>query len=106
MDLARHMQGRLWYPPFDEKRASIQEIVELFKAGRMYPHAIMNWQSKEQLDMEFILNTPATIIDSRTVEVEGRRFPRQEPGAVHRRADPLPGYPGHRHQGRVRLRHA
>jgi len=74
MDLARHMQGRLWYPPFDEKRASIQEIVELFKAGRMYPHAIMNWQSKEQLDMEFILNTPATIIDSRTVEVEGRRF--------------------------------
>ena len=74
MDLARHMQGRLWYPPFDEKRASIQEIVELFKAGRMYPHAIMNWQSKEQLDMEFILNTPATIIDSRTVEVEGQRF--------------------------------
>ena len=40
----------------------------------MYPHAIMNWQSKEQLDMEFILNTPATIIDSRTVEVEGQRF--------------------------------
>ncbi len=27
LDLARHMQGRLWYPPFDEKRASIQEIV-------------------------------------------------------------------------------
>ncbi len=74
MDLARHMSGRLWYPPFDEKRASIQEIVNLFKAGRMYPHAIMNWQSKEQLDMEFILNTPATIIDEHTVEVEGRRF--------------------------------
>jgi pyruvate/2-oxoglutarate dehydrogenase complex dihydrolipoamide dehydrogenase (E3) component len=74
MDLARHMAGRLWYPPFDEKRASIQEIVDLFKAGRMYPHAIMNWQSKEQLDMEFILNTPATIIDAHTVEVEGRRF--------------------------------
>ena len=58
LDLARHMQGRLWYPPFDEKRASIQEIVELFKAGRMYPHAIMNWQSKEQLGMEYILNAP------------------------------------------------
>ncbi len=27
LDLARHMQGRLWYPPFDEKRASILEIV-------------------------------------------------------------------------------
>jgi pyruvate/2-oxoglutarate dehydrogenase complex dihydrolipoamide dehydrogenase (E3) component len=68
------MQGRLWYPPFDEKRASIQEIVELFKAGRMLPHAIMNWQSKEQLGMEYIVNAPATIIDSHTVEVEGQRF--------------------------------
>jgi 2-oxopropyl-CoM reductase (carboxylating) len=74
LDLARHMQGRLWYPPFDEKRASILQLVELFKAGRMYPHAIMNWQSKEQLDMEFILNARATIIDSRTVEVQGQRF--------------------------------
>lgn len=74
LDLARHMQGRLWYPPFDEKRASILEITALFKAGRMYPHAIMNWQSKEQLNMEFILNTPARIIDEHTVEVEGRRF--------------------------------
>ena len=74
LDLARHMQGRLWYPPFDEKRASILEIIQLFKAGRMYPHAIMNWQSKEQLNMEFILNTPARIIDEHTVEVEGRRF--------------------------------
>jgi 2-oxopropyl-CoM reductase (carboxylating) len=74
LDLARHMQGRLWYPPFDDKRASIQEIVDLFKAGRGGPHAIMNWQSKEQLDMEFILNTPATVIDEHTVEVEGQRF--------------------------------
>ena len=57
------MQGRLWYPPFDEKQASIREIIELFKAGRAYPHAIMNWQSKEQLDMEYIVNAPATIID-------------------------------------------
>src|SRR4029077_21065432 len=53
---------------------SIQEIVELFNAGRGGPHAIMNWQSKEQLDMEFILNTPATIIDEHRVEVEGQRF--------------------------------
>jgi 2-oxopropyl-CoM reductase (carboxylating) len=74
LDLARHMQGRLWYPPFDEKRASILEIIELFKAGRAYPHAIMNWQSKEQLSMEYILNTPATIIDEHTVEAGGQRF--------------------------------
>jgi 2-oxopropyl-CoM reductase (carboxylating) len=74
LDLARHMSGRLWYPPFDEKRASIKEIVELFKTGRAYPHAIMNWQSKEQLDMEFILNAPATVVDEHTVEVAGQRF--------------------------------
>ena len=74
LDLARHMQGRLWYPAFDDKQASIREIIELFKAGRAYPHAIMNWQSKEQLDMEYIVNAPATIIDSHAVEVEGRRL--------------------------------
>ena len=74
LDLARHMQGRLWYPAFDEKRASIIGIVELFKAGRCYPHAIMNWQSKEQLDLEYIVNARATIVDEHTVEVEGRRF--------------------------------
>jgi 2-oxopropyl-CoM reductase (carboxylating) len=74
LDLARHMQGRLWYPAFDEKRASIRDIVELFRAGRCYPHAIMNWQSKEQLDMEYIVNAPATVIDEHTVEVGGRRF--------------------------------
>jgi 2-oxopropyl-CoM reductase (carboxylating) len=74
LDLARHMQGRLWYPAFDEKRASIVEIVDLFKAGRCYPHAIMNWQSKEQLDMEYIVNARATILDEHTIEVEGRQF--------------------------------
>lgn len=74
LDLARHMSGRLWYPPFDGKRASIREIIELFKAGRGLPHAIMNWQSKEQLDMEFILNAPATVVDEHTVEVAGQRF--------------------------------
>jgi 2-oxopropyl-CoM reductase (carboxylating) len=74
LDLARHMQGQLWFPPFDEKQASILQIVDLFKAGRSYPHAIMNWQSKEQLDMEYIVNAPATIIDEHTVEVEGQRF--------------------------------
>ena len=31
---------------------------------------------------------------------------RAQPGAVHRRADPVPGHPRHRDQGRVRLRDA
>ncbi len=74
MDLARHMQGRLWFPRFDESKAKITEIVELFKRGRSLPHAVMNWQSKEQLDLEFILNAPATVVDAHTVEVEGVQY--------------------------------
>ncbi len=38
------------------------------------PHAIMNYQSKEQLDLEYVLNAKGKIIDGRTVEVAGRRF--------------------------------
>src|SRR5262249_62103361 len=72
--VAGHRAAGLRPPPSDDKRASTREIVALFKAGRGSPHAIMNWQSKEQLDMEFILNAPATIIDQHTVEVEGERF--------------------------------
>jgi 2-oxopropyl-CoM reductase (carboxylating) len=74
LDLARHMQGRLWFPAFDDKQASIRQIIELFKTGRSYPHAIMNWQSKEQLDMEYVLNARAAVIDEHTVEVGGQRF--------------------------------
>lgn len=74
LDLAKHMAGRLWYPPFDSGKAKITEIIDLFKAGRGMPHAIMNWQSKEQLDMEFVLNASAEVLDERTVEVAGQRF--------------------------------
>ena len=74
LDLARHMQGRLWFPAFDESKASILEIIDLFKQGRSLPHAVMNWQSKEQLDLEYILNARARVIDEHTVEVEGRQY--------------------------------
>jgi dihydrolipoamide dehydrogenase len=74
MDYMRWNSGMLWFGEFDEKRASIRELVELFKAGRNNPHAFMNWQSKEQLGMEYILNAPATVIDAHTVEVAGQRF--------------------------------
>lgn len=74
LDLARHLAGRLWYPAFDESRARITDIIELFKRGRSLPHAVMNWQSKEQLDLEYILNASATVLDGHTVEVEDRRF--------------------------------
>jgi pyruvate/2-oxoglutarate dehydrogenase complex dihydrolipoamide dehydrogenase (E3) component len=74
LDLARSLSGRLWFGEFDEKRASILEMVELFRGDRNAAHAFMNWQSKEQLGMEYILNTSATVIDQHTVEVAGERF--------------------------------
>ncbi|TNC28287.1 NAD(P)/FAD-dependent oxidoreductase [Amycolatopsis alkalitolerans] len=74
LDLARQLSGKLWFGEFDSSRARITEVVELFKRGRSLPHAVMNWQSKEQLDLEFVLNTPATVLDEHTVEAAGRRF--------------------------------
>lgn len=74
LDLARHMSGRLWYPKFDPEKASIVEVIELFRAGRGFPHAVMNWQSKEQLGLEYILNSRAQVLDPHTVEVDGKRF--------------------------------
>lgn len=68
------MSGELWFPEFEEKRASILQVVELFRAGRNSAHSFMNWQSKEQLGMEYVLNASATVIDAHTVEVAGRRF--------------------------------
>jgi dihydrolipoamide dehydrogenase len=74
LDLARHMSGRLWWPEFDSKRASILEVIDLFREGRGFPHAVMNWQSKEQLSLEYILNSRAQVIDRHTVDVDGHRF--------------------------------
>jgi dihydrolipoamide dehydrogenase len=74
MDYMRWNSGTLWFPEFDDKRASILDLVELFRAGRNNAHAFMNWQSKEQLGMEYILNAEATIIDANTVEVAGKRY--------------------------------
>ncbi|MCX9191733.1 dihydrolipoamide dehydrogenase [Carbonactinospora thermoautotrophica] len=74
LDLARWLSGRLWFGEFEDKRASILELVELFRSGRNTAHSFMNWQSKEQLGMEYILNASATVLDEHTVEVAGERF--------------------------------
>lgn len=74
LDLMRWFSGKLWFPDATNLRASILQMVQLFKSGRSTAHAFMNWQSKEQLDLEYILNTPATIIDEHTVEAAGERF--------------------------------
>jgi 2-oxopropyl-CoM reductase (carboxylating) len=67
--LARTFSGSLWFPDMRGRAISIKEIVDLFRRGRTGPHAVMNYQSKEQLDIEFVLNAPARILDARTIEV-------------------------------------
>lgn len=74
IDMMRWFSGKLWFPDASNLRASILEVVNLFKAGRPSAHAFMNWQSKEQLDIEYILNASATVIDAHTVEAAGERF--------------------------------
>jgi pyruvate/2-oxoglutarate dehydrogenase complex dihydrolipoamide dehydrogenase (E3) component len=74
LDLARWFSGTLFFPQWDPSRARILDIVNLFRAGRSSAHAFMNWQSKEQLEIEYILNTPARALDAHTVEAAGRTF--------------------------------
>jgi pyruvate/2-oxoglutarate dehydrogenase complex dihydrolipoamide dehydrogenase (E3) component len=72
--LARTMSGKLWFPDMTGVVTPLKAVVDVFRKGRVGPHAIMNFQSKEQLDLEYVLNAPGTIIDAHTVEVAGRRF--------------------------------
>jgi Pyruvate/2-oxoglutarate dehydrogenase complex, dihydrolipoamide dehydrogenase (E3) component, and related enzymes len=74
LDRARWFSDELFYPKFDASRASILEMVKLFLAGRGSAHAFMNWQTKEQLDVEYVLNARATIVDKNTVQAAGRTF--------------------------------
>jgi 2-oxopropyl-CoM reductase (carboxylating) len=72
--LTRSFAGELWFPDLTGKIVSIKEVVDLFRKGRMGPHAVMNYQSKEQLDIEFVLNAPARILDAGAVEAAGEIF--------------------------------
>ena len=72
--LQRTFSGKLWFQNMDGVVTSIKDMVDLFRRGRVGPHAIMNYQSKEQLDLEYVLNAEGRIIDNHTVEVAGRRF--------------------------------
>jgi dihydrolipoamide dehydrogenase len=74
LDRMRWFSGELFFPPYDPSRASILDLVKLFVAGRGSAHAFMNWQTKEQLDVEFVLNARATIVDRTTVTAAGRTF--------------------------------
>jgi dihydrolipoamide dehydrogenase len=72
LDRERRLGGRLWFRP--EVEASILDLVEVFRAGRVGAHAFMNWQTKTQLDVEYVLNSAARALDAHTVEAAGRMF--------------------------------
>jgi pyruvate/2-oxoglutarate dehydrogenase complex dihydrolipoamide dehydrogenase (E3) component len=74
LDLWRWFSGTLFFPPWDPSRASILEMVRLFVKGRSTAHAFMNWQTKEQLGVEYVLNARAEVLDRNTVLAAGRRF--------------------------------
>lgn len=74
LDRMRWFSDELFFPKFDESRASILQMVKLFLAGRGSAHAFMNWQTKEQLDVEYLLNARAEIVDRKTVTAAGRTF--------------------------------
>lgn len=69
LDLAKWFGGRFGFAEWDPSRASVLEVVELFRRGRGSFHAFMNWQTKEQLEAEYVLNAEARALDPHTVEV-------------------------------------
>jgi 2-oxopropyl-CoM reductase (carboxylating) len=72
--LERTFSGRLWFQDLRGRLTSIKAVVDMFREGRTGPHAVMNFQSKEQLDLEFVLNTPAEIVDSQSVLAGGQVY--------------------------------
>jgi dihydrolipoamide dehydrogenase len=80
LDYAREFAGEFWYPEWDATKASILEVRDMFMKNRNTGHSIMNFQSKEQLGLEFILGAWATVIDKTVyeplfgVEVDGVHY--------------------------------
>lgn len=94
LDLAKALEGTLWYDKFDPERASLREIVSLFRDNRSGAHAHMNWQSAEQLDIEYVTNAEAEILDARTVRVGDRIFTADALVLATGARTNLPGLPG------------
>jgi dihydrolipoamide dehydrogenase len=82
LDYARLMSNKYWCEDYEnvKKRASILAIRDGFLRSRGAAHGIMNFQSKEQLNMEYILNAEAKVLGKAgpgglfAVEVAGRIF--------------------------------
>lgn len=72
--LERTFSGKLWFQNMRDKTISIKEVIEMFRGGRTGPHAMMNFQSKEQLDLEFVLGARGRILDHHTVSAAGQTY--------------------------------
>ena len=72
--LERTFTGKLWFQNLNDKIVSIKSIVELFRSGRVGPHAVMNYQSKELLGLEFVLNAEAKVINAHSVQAGDLKF--------------------------------
>ena len=72
--LERTFSGKLWFQNLNDKIVSIKSIVELFRSGRVGPHAVMNYQSKELLGLEFVLNVEAKLINAHSIQAGDIKF--------------------------------
>lgn len=72
--LERTFSGKLWFQNMRDKTISIKEVIEMFRSGRTGPHAMMNFQSKEQLDLEFVLGARGRILGPHTVSAAGQTY--------------------------------
>ena len=63
LDRMRWFSDELFFPKFDAVPGQHPGDRRLFLAGRGSAHAFMNWQTKEQLDVEYVLNARATVVD-------------------------------------------
>lgn len=74
LDRQRQLAGRLWFKEDACEGAGILDLVETFRAGRTTAHSFMNWQSKEQLEIDFVLNAAAEVLSPTEVRAAGRTF--------------------------------
>ncbi|WP_020660445.1 FAD-dependent oxidoreductase [Amycolatopsis benzoatilytica] len=74
LERERRLAGKLWFRQPGELKVSMLELIEAFRNLRNSAHAVMNFQTKSQLGVDYVLNAKATVIDPYTVEVAGRTF--------------------------------
>ena len=73
LDRARIWDKKEYWPKVPTKNGKVEilPIIRDYLIGREYVYDFMFYQSKEQLDFQFMLNRSATILDKNTVKVDG-----------------------------------